>query len=50
MLKIMFCNVENDAKKYPKIAISTGKQYSVKYFLNFVKKELKLKIIWKGKA
>ena len=30
--------------------ISTGKQYSVKYFLNLVAKELKLKITWKGKG
>ena len=38
-------------KKIPKdYVISTGKQYSVKYFLNLVAKELKLKIIWKGKG
>ena len=30
--------------------ISTGKQYSVKYFLNLVAKTLKLKIQWKGKG
>ena len=30
--------------------ISTGKQYSVKYFLNLAAKELKLKIKWKGKG
>ena len=30
--------------------ISTGKQYSVKYFLNLVAKVLKLKIKWKGKG
>ena len=30
--------------------ISTGKQYSVKYFLNLVAKALKLKIKWKGKG
>ena len=30
--------------------ISTGKQYSVKYFLNLVAKALKLKIQWKGKG
>ena len=43
--------MENDAKKTPKdYVISTGKQYSVKYFLNLVAKELKLKIIWKGKG
>ena len=38
-------------KKVPKdYVISTGKQYSVKYFLNLVVKELKLKITWKGKG
>jgi len=38
-------------KKVPKdYVISTGKQYSVKYFLNLVAKELKLKIKWKGKG
>lgn len=38
-------------KKTPKdYVISTGKQFSVKYFLNLVAKELKLKIIWKGKG
>jgi len=38
-------------KKVPKdYVISTGKQYSVKYFLNLVAKELKLKITWKGKG
>ena len=38
-------------KKTPKdYVISTGKQYSVKYFLNLVAKELKLKITWKGKG
>ena len=38
-------------KKVPKdYVISTGKQYSVKYFLNLVAKELKLKISWKGQG
>jgi len=38
-------------KKAPKdYVISTGKQYSVKYFLNLVAKELKLKLTWKGKG
>ena len=38
-------------KKVPKdYVISTGKQYSVKYFLNLVAEELKLKIRWKGKG
>ena len=30
--------------------IATGKQYSVKYFVNLVAKELNLKIKWKGKG
>ena len=30
--------------------IATGKQYSVKYFVNLVANELKIKIIWKGKG
>ena len=38
-------------KKVPKdYVISTGKQYSVKYFVNLVAKELKLKISWKGQG
>ena len=38
-------------KKLPKdYVISTGKQYSVKYFLNLVAKELRLKINWRGKG
>ena len=38
-------------KKVPKdYVISTGKQYSVKYFLNLVAKKLKLKISWKGQG
>ena len=38
-------------KKVPKdYVISTGKQYSVKYFLNLVARELKLKISWKGQG
>jgi GDPmannose 4,6-dehydratase len=37
--------------KNPKdYVIATGKQYSVKYFVNLVAKELKMKIIWKGKG
>jgi GDPmannose 4,6-dehydratase len=30
--------------------ISSGKQYSVKYFIHLVSKELGIKIIWKGKG
>ena len=34
-------------KKTPRLVIATGKQYSVKFFLSLVAKELKLKILWK---
>ena len=37
-------------KKPKDFVIATGKQYSVKYFLNLVAKELKFKIKWKGKG
>ncbi len=38
-------------KKIPKdYVIATGKQYSVKFFIGLVAKELKLKIVWKGKG
>ena len=37
-------------KKPDDYVIATGKQYSVKYFVNLVAKELKMKIRWKGKG
>ena len=37
-------------KKPDDYVIATGKQYSVKYFVNLVAKELKIKIKWKGKG
>ena len=37
-------------KKPDDFVIATGKQYSVKYFINIVAKELKIKITWKGKG
>ena len=37
-------------KKADDYVIATGKQYSVKSFINLVAKELKMKIIWKGKG
>ena len=37
-------------KKPKDYVIATGKQYSVKYFLNLVAKELKFEINWKGKG
>ena len=36
-------------KKPDDYVIATGKQYSVKHFINLVAKELKMKIRWKGK-
>ena len=35
-------------KKPSEYVIATGKQYSIKEFVNFVSNELNLKIIWKG--
>jgi len=37
-------------KKPEDYVISTGKQYSVKQFVNFVLNELKIKYFWKGKG
>ena len=37
-------------KKPKDYVISSGKQYSVKYFVNLICKILKIKIIWKGKG
>jgi GDPmannose 4,6-dehydratase len=37
-------------KKPDDYVIATGKQYSVKQFVNLVLKELKIKFIWKGKG
>ena len=37
-------------KKPDDYVIATGKQYSVKQFVNLVSKKLKMKIIWKGKG
>ena len=37
-------------KKPDDYVIATGKQYSVKQFINLVLKELKMKAIWKGKG
>ena len=37
-------------KKPDDYVIATGKQYSVKYFINLVAKELKMKIFWRGKG
>ena len=37
-------------KKPDDYVIATGKQFTVKYFINLVAKELKMKIRWKGKG
>ena len=37
-------------KKPDDYVIATGKQYSIKNFINLVAKELKMKIFWKGKG
>ena len=37
-------------KKPDDFVICTGKQYTIKQFINFVTKELKMKIKWKGKG
>ncbi len=37
-------------KKPDDFVISTGKQYTVKHFINLVAKELQMKIFWKGKG
>ena len=45
--RIKVLNLKNKNKKI--FLIATGKQYSVKEFINLVCKELNIKIIWKGK-
>ena len=37
-------------RKPDDFVIATGKQFSVKQFINFVAKELNLKIVWRGKG
>ena len=37
-------------KKPDDYVIATGKQYSIRQFINFVSKKLNMKIIWKGKG
>jgi GDPmannose 4,6-dehydratase len=37
-------------KKPKDYVIATGKQYTVKHFVNLVAKELEMKIVWKGKG
>ena len=50
LLKNILGDVENDATKKPKdFVISSGKAYSVKYFIDLTLKELKIKGKWIGK-
>ena len=37
-------------KKPDDYVIATGKQYSIKQFINLTAKQLKMKVIWKGKG
>ena len=37
-------------KKPDDYVIATGKQYSIKQFINLTAKHLKMKIFWKGKG
>ena len=37
-------------KKPDDYVIATGKQYSIRQFINFVAKKLNMKIVWKGKG
>ena len=43
--------MENASTKKPDdYVIATGKQYSIKQFINLVAKKLRMKVIWKGKG
>ena len=43
--------MENTSTKKPDdYVIATGKQYSIRQFINFVTKKLNMKITWKGKG
>ena len=37
-------------KKPDDYVIATGKQYSIRQFINFVSKKLNMKIVWRGKG
>ena len=49
MQKIMGGYVENAATKEPEDYVATGKQYSIKFFVEKVLKKLKIKYKWIGK-
>ena len=43
--------MENASTKKPDdYVIATGKQYSIKQFINLTAKQLKMKIFWRGKG
>ena len=44
----MWLIMQND--KPDDFVIATGKQYSIKQFINKVAKQLKMRIVWKGKG
>ena len=46
----MQCGKYYNKKKPDDFVISTGKQYSIKKFIELVAKQLKIKIKWKGKG
>ena len=52
MLKIivMQCGKCFNKKKPDDYVIATGRQYSIKQFINLTAKKLEMKIIWKGKG
>ena len=47
---VMLCGKCSNKKKPGDYVIATGKQYSIKQFVNFTAKKLDMKIIWKGKG
>ena len=50
MQKIMWSYVEDASEKPSDYVIATGKQFTVKQFVNLVLKELNVKFKWKGKG
>ena len=51
MQRLRFSDVENaTTKNTGDFVISTGKQFTVKQFVNLVLDELKIKYIWKGRG
>ena len=52
MQEIMWrpCGKYCNKKKPDDYVIATGKQYSIRQFINLVSKKLNMKIVWKGKG